>query len=57
MSIALWQEVKALKRQVEELKNAPKVGSFERLEKLEEEIKQMKNQYKMLNARISRKHE
>lgn len=60
MSMELWQRLKALEAEVKSLKEKPAPGGpfpFERLEKLEEAIRKLENQYRMLNARISRKSE
>jgi len=54
--IAFWQRLKAVEKVVEELKKAqvPTVSEKVIDESLEVRVKKLENNYKMMNARLSR---
>lgn len=56
MSIALWQEIKALKAEIEKLKGPvrPVVEQQQEDSKLVERVTKLENNYRMMNARLSR---
>jgi len=54
--IAFWQRLKAVEKEIEELKKAqvPTVSEKVIDESLEVRVKKLENNYKMMNARLSR---